>query len=481
MKISSHLLRRCEAGTLLATVLFALVVSGTLISYLYLVNNEYRQVNRSQVWNKALMVSEAGVEEALAFINEYEGLGTLTGWTNPAGANGWSMNGNVFWKTNTVNPNLGSYVVYITNVNFGLISAPNILSVGTANWNLSSTHPLVRKIFVQTQVQKLIDGSLVALSTINLKGNNILVDSFDSRDPFHSDWQTNITYQGSNYGYYPTLDPVGKRQSDAVVATDTNIINVGNAEIYGYADTAPGGTVSIKSNGSVGDTNWIGPNPSSPLHSGIQPGHARDDMNVQFPNVSLPANTWSPLAVATSNNVFGGTTYTYVIKKSGAYEIAGTLSANLYVAAPGVTLYLPGGISLSGGSLFTVGTNADVTIYTGDSISTSGNSAINNVNQISLALSIYGLPPGKDTAGDTVNGCTSISAGGNGTGTSFVYAPQASLSFSGGGSGAYDIVGAFFVHDIVLNGHFNFHYDKALYARSPNKGFVPTSWKEIYP
>ena len=417
MKICVPPFRRSEASALLATVLLALVVSGALVSYLLLVQNEYRQVARSQAWNEAMMVSEAGVEEGLAFINEYEGTATpLSSWSSTAAQNGWAVNGNVYSKSNTVNANIGYYTVYITNLN----NAPTILSIGTANWNLSPKDAPVRKIFVQTKLDKLIEGSLVALSTIDLKGNGIMVDSFDSRDPLHSDWQTNFTYQGSNYGYYPFLDPVGKRQADAVVATDTNIINVGNAEIYGYVDTAPGGTVQIKNNGSVGDTSWIGPDPSNPLNNGIQPGHARDDMNVAFPDASLPSATWTPVPNVSTN--INGITYPYTITQSGTYELASTLTANLYVGATNVTLYLPGGIKLGGGSgALTIGTNADLTIYSGDSISTSGGAAINNVNQISLALSIYGLPPGMDTAGDTVNGCTSISVGGNGAGTGFVY------------------------------------------------------------
>lgn len=474
MKIPTRPIKRFEGSALLVTLLLALIVSGTLVSYLLLVQSENKEVVRSQAWNGALMVSEAGVEEALAFINEYEGSATpLSSWPSTAAQNGWTVNGNVYSKSNTVNANAGHYLVYVTNLN----NSPAILSIGTGNWNLSPKDAPVRKIFVQTKLDMLIEGSLVALSTINLKGNNVMVDSFDSRDPLHSDWQTNCTYQGSNYGFYPFLDPVGKRQADAVVATDTNVINVGNAEIYGYVDTAPGGTVQIRNNGSVGDINWIGPNPSSPLNNGIQSGHARDDMNVIFPNVSLPSYTWAP--VPSPNTKIGAITYQYVITQPGTYELASTLTANLYVASPGVTLYLPGGISLSGGGQLTVGTNADLTIYTGGSISTSGNAAINNVNQISLALSIYGLPPGVDTAGDNVSGCTSISVGGNGAGTGFVYAPQASLTFTGGGSGVYDIVGAYFVHDITLNGHFNFHYDKALYDRGPSRGFVAVSWKEI--
>lgn len=485
MKIRSSSFKHCSASTLLAALLLALIVAGTLASYLLMVHQEYRQVARSQAWNKSLMVSEAGVEEAMAFINKYEGTWTpMTSWTNSASAaaDGWNVNGNVYFKSNVVSPAEGYYNVYITNVVTNLVQAPIIVSSGTAYWNYSSAAPpLTRTIYVQTRFDALIPGSLVAESTINLQGNNIMVDSFDSSDPLHSDWQTTFTYHGTNFGFYPLLDAATKRLATAVVATDQSVINVGGAEVYGYVDTAPGGTASINNNGSVGDLNWIGPNPAAPANNGIQAGHAKDDMNVNFTDQALPKVAWQSLQPTTATNI-GGITYDYVITNTGNYKMGGTLTENLYVAATNVTLYLPNGINLNGtpgNTSLTIGTNDDLTIYSGDNISTSGGAAINNVNQIALAFGIYGLPPGNDTAGDNVQGCTSINVGGNGVGTGYVYAPEASLTFNGGGAGIYNVVGAYMVHDIQLNGHFAFHYDQALAIRGPNKGYVPVTWKEL--
>ena len=304
--------------------------------------------------------------------------------------------------------------------------------------------------------------ALSAVSTINLNGNNLTVDSFNSQDPLHSDWHSN--YFGPSYGYYPLSDPIGKRLAGGVVAAGSNIINVGNAAIYGYVITAPGGAVSVMKNGSVGDTNWIGPDPGAPLNEGIQRGHAGTNLNFAFPGVSLPSATWASLPTTSTN--IGGKQYTYIIKQRGTYVISSTLTANLYVAATNVVLYLPGGINLSGNSAtLTVGTNFGVTVYCGGPINISGGAAFNNVNQLAAALRIFGLPPGIDSAGDNVNGCTSISVGGSGTGTT-VFAPEASLTFYGGGSSAYDVLGAFVVHDITINGKFSFHYDESLTPHS---------------
>ena len=52
---------------------------------------------------------------------------------------------------------------------------------------------------------------------------------------------------------------------------------------------------------------------------------------------------------------------------------------------------------------------------------------------------------------------------------------------NGGGSANNDFMGALLVNSVVMNGHFNFHYDEAL-ARDPTWGrLLITSWDEISP
>jgi hypothetical protein len=42
----------------------------------------------------------------------------------------------------------------------------------------------------------------------------------------------------------------------------------------------------------------------------------------------------------------------------------------------------------------------------------------------------------------------------------WIYAPEANVTFNGGGSNPYDIAGAFMVNSLTLKGHFNFHFDQ---------------------
>ena len=58
-----------DGGVLLVTLLIC-VILGTLIgSYLSLIQNQHLSVARAQAWNSALVVAEAGIEEAMAHLN----------------------------------------------------------------------------------------------------------------------------------------------------------------------------------------------------------------------------------------------------------------------------------------------------------------------------------------------------------------------------------------------------------------------------
>lgn len=213
--------------------------------------------------------------------------------------------------------------------------------------------------------------------------------------------------------------------------------------------------------------------------SGIQPGHARDDMNKQYFSKTLPTatnasqSTWWPVPVVSTN--IGGVSYSYMITNKPAnsnlvyYSISSTLSSSIFINASNVVLYLVNGMSYSGNSSFTLNTNADVQIWSTGNMSTSGNAIINNFTQYTHAFSIY------DVAGTPI----SLTFGGNGVGTGYIYTPGASLTFSGGGSGTYNVVGAIFCHDITINGHYNFHFDESLVPALTSDLFIASSWQEV--
>lgn len=452
--------RHQDGVALLITIIILLFGAVVLSTYLLLTETEYQSVARSQVWNSSMTLTESGVEDALGFMNKYDGtLGMVNQWSTDASAaqDGWTKNGNLFTMHRVVDANTGYYDVTIDDTDS---NAPVISCVGTAYWNLaaaqspfmlaaagvsvSSSSTVTRSVQVKAIYSALFTDAIDSVTNINLNGNNVLVNSFDSSNPFYSDW----TIWG--YGTYDS----SKARGHGNVATDSDIvgaITVGQANIYGRVNTGPGGTATVGNNG------YVGPWPQS--GSGIQPGYSSDDMNVVFPNVTLPAGAsgWQPVSD-------GGT-----ITASGNYYIS-SISTGLTINAPNVNIYVAGSISLSGQEAITIGTNVtSVNMYVaGPSISTGGNATINNLTKHASVFGIYGLPS-----------LTSIQFGGNAAYTGTIYAPEAAFGFGGGGNNTYDFTGAVVVNNVQLNGHANFHYDESLAKTGPGRGYVPTSWKEL--
>lgn len=508
--------KKIHGGAMLITMVIVGIAATTVVAYLYLVQGEYTTAARSQTWNSAMVLAEAGVEDAMAMVNKYTGTSTsLTNWSSTATADGWTVSGNVYHMSRT-NDGVGYYDVYVTNVvdlvNFTF--TPCILSIGQAYWNVSSptigsgissnvvvasyTGNAIRKVFVRATGDSSAAGGLTAQYVMNFNGNKSTVDSYNSADPSASLWHTNWFFNGANYGTYSST----YRTANVIVGTDGQLLDAAGASIYGYVNTGPGGSVSIQSGGSVGDLSWIGSNPNAPVHTGIQSGHQRDDMNILFPPVSLPtASTWLSIPQPTNFTIrVGGLLYTnnnnpYKSNKSSSYTIGGAdysliitningnpgtptnkiyyayasqLGQSLFIDASNVVLSLPNGIGLNSGDNLTINTNASIAIYSGSDIST-GNGLVNNNYQYAGALAIYGLP-----------NCKNISFGGNAALTVNLYAPAASVSFNGGGSTTYDVCGAMMVANITVNGHYNFHFDEVLKMLTPPTRFVPAYWQEVY-
>ena len=97
--------RRGELASVLVLTLILCAILGLLMgSYLYLVQTQQKSVASSQAWNSALVVAEAGIEEAMAHLNS----GVTT---NDLAKNWWSkLSPGVFSKSNVV----GNSVVSVT-------------------------------------------------------------------------------------------------------------------------------------------------------------------------------------------------------------------------------------------------------------------------------------------------------------------------------------------------------------------------------
>ena len=417
-----------QGGIMLVSVIvLALLLGVYLGGYMYWVYTENRLVAESQAWNAALANAEAGVEEGMAQINVTFGTNYYpsirTNWANPAvGVYGP--------RSNTLSS--GSYNVVITTTS----ACPTIISTGYAIVPIIGRQ-IVRTVQVTTTNASGFGNAMASQLNIDLKGNNILIDSYDSSDPLHS---TNGMY------YFPT------RKAGGDVTSVNGFVNVNNADINGKLYTGPTGGSSVGANGYVGDLSWTGP--------GIEPGWWSSDFNVDMKPVQLPdTSSWIP-ATGVGTNAY--------LLTSGGYVINGDLSLKtgdtLFVAGF-ASLYVSGNVNMQGQSQVVIAPGAQLKLYVGGA-----SASFTTVNTTGNAFSFqyYGLPSN-----------TSLTWGGNATYVGTVYAPSASFNCGGGGSTAYDYQGSCVVNSVYFNGHFNFHFDENLKRSGPPTGFNVTSWQEL--
>ncbi|HEY2082157.1 MAG TPA: collagen-binding domain-containing protein [Verrucomicrobiae bacterium] len=413
-----------DQGSILAFTLILVAIMGlTLGSYLVLASGQQGSVARSQRWNSAIDVAEAGIEEGLAQVNYSP---------NDFSANNWSVSGNQYSPPSQRSLVNGSYALAVIGG-----STPTIYATGYVGAPITG-QIIQRTVRVTTQVLPLFNVALGAVGNINMNGNNMVTDSWNSES-------TNL----SNGGQYTS----SKVSTNGDVASEQGIVNIGNQKIDGNLYLGPTATYTSGANQVLGTIN--------------------KDYNVNFPDVTLPSSAPSASSPTVLNT--NGTVYNYLPLDNATYTV-GNDNKPILVAAghTNVTLIVtaqsfnPTAVVLLGGM-----TNPPtLTIYDfppnpGGSVTLVGNgtggaSAARPVNFI-----FYGGP-----------NLNSVTFGGTSTFIGAIYAPEAVLSLNGGGNGN-NIEGALIVKNATVNGHFDVHYDEALAKFGPAKGFVASSWQEL--
>jgi len=437
MKIRLINRRRNEQGSVLLVAMGITLVLGLgLASYLTLARAQHVSVIRSQAWNAALAMAEAGVEEAMAQLNPSA---LIFGTNVNRGANGWTLLSDGMYHAPRRTLPHGSYDVAITTDTLPTIYATGYVRIPTLSATIS------RSVKVNTGLSSLFRGSLAARVNIDLKGNDVMTDSFDSLDPNHS---TNGLY-----------DPA-KRKDAGDVATTEGFINVQNANVMGTLYTGPDGGYTIGAQGSVGDLGWV---LGGTL--GLQPGHYKNDFNLDFPDVLPPFQT----AVPPAGDTIDGTNYTWVLGYGNYMHIdpkgAKFNTGDIILVVGRAKLYVTGEFIMGGGSMIMIAPGASLELYVAGA-----DTAITSVNNAGncATFSYFGLPSNKR-----------ISLSGNDVFLGTIYAPDADLTMGGGGNNTLDYQGAIAIKTIGMNGHFNFHFDENLRRKGPVRGYQITSWIEI--
>src|SRR3989442_9416596 len=237
IKINKH----PQGSILLVPMLTAFIVGMALASYLTLVSVQNQSTLRSLSWNSSVPAMEAGVEEALTALQYY-------GTTNLV-AGGWSMNSSDGFYHKTGRLPIGnsydgySYDAGIKPPLLGGKDQPTVECLGYAPllanlvtsyksdlWNYQRPYGMIlgglvpsytpdvstakRKVRVVAVRQTPFEFAMLAKGQINLNGNNIATDSFDSTNPSYS---TNGRYDASK----------SKDKDD--LATNDRIVNSINA------------------------------------------------------------------------------------------------------------------------------------------------------------------------------------------------------------------------------------------------------------
>ena len=463
MKTRLSSLRRDSGSTYMTVVITMIVVGAMLAAYLQMVSVQNQFTMRSQTWNRSVPVLEAGVEDAMAHLNKNaaaDDTGTFVvnltadGWQSAAGG-GWykvAQIGEDFYytKITSFTPGTVGYYPFIQSVGYvkqlptlsWRRTAGPFLAAVSLDQLLSSSSYSKRTVMAGTTNVPTFSKALVAKHGIDLNGNNVATDSYDSKIPA-----------------YNTLGrwDVSKRRDHGDVASNdtvTNSVNVGNANIWGRVSTGPRGTVSVGSNGKVGDAAWQA---RSDTAGKIEPGFSTDDMNVQFPDVRMPSGSGAWVISAGSG-----------VLTSGDYLVPGSVNGSITIAANAtVRLRVDGGWSFNGNSGLTISSNAHLTVYLNcPSANIQGNGIINS----------YGTPDQCYIYG--TSRLTSLDMGGNGEATCAVYAPSADVTLHGGGNSDQDFSGALIANTFRFVGHYLIHYDEALGRNGLYRGYTLTSWNE---
>ncbi len=429
-----------EDGSALMTAAIAAAVLGIMVtSYLSWVTNEYRLTKHSEAWSQALYLAEAGMELGCAELNfPYEQGGSAF-----SAANGWTSAGaNTYQKTvanftDSTGTAIGSFSVLVANANS---QNPTIQGVGTAT--VSQGPATSRGVQIWLTKGGSFPYAIAAKQNITMNGG-AYVDSFNSSNPSES--------TGGQY------DPT-KRQANAVVASLSNSGTAVQATtIYGTVNTGPSGDMTLA--GSIGPTLDLSLRATT-VSQAQSDGWLTDDFTSAIPDVTLPANLSSAYnlgTVSSATTIWSGNWQ--------ANSITSSDSTKPIVIAGQVQLYVIGNFTTQGSGYVQISPGASLQVYVGGNVTVSGGGVVNQT----------GLAEDNQWYGLTSSTTWTVSGSGQWLGT--VYAPEASVTFSGSSA----TIGAFVADNFTISGGSGVHYDQALSSAGGGAagGYTVLTWQEL--
>ena len=458
MKVKLQKKKNAVAGSVLLVTLATCVILGVLMgSYLSMIKSQHFSVARGQAWNNALVVAEAGVEEAMAQLNDTNlvklGIETAQGFN----ANKWlppDASHSGYWKTNILTDGVRTNGYYDVTIITANPANPLIISTGYVSGPISS--PVLKrtvKVLAQPISKSTPSGGMMVTDTVDFKGFGISTDSFQS---------TNLTlFPGGLYNSTNALD----HGDVGTTSRQTNAMNLANGKVKGSVHTGPYANAQIGAGGVVGDKAYV----ESGNNAGkIEANHQLHDAMQSYPDATLPDTgllVWQ--TAVPGSNVINGVTYKYSLTDARPWKIA-NLDGSVYVSKPGVKLWVQTAFNFpnSGQVMIPAGNSLSMYVTAGNA-SIGGNGVINQAG-VSSSFQYYGQPAN-----------TNLTLSANAAFVGLIYAPQAVFTLGGGGNNTYDFIGASITKAAKMNGHFNFHFDEASNTYLQLFGYSAISWDEL--
>lgn len=415
-----------HGGVLAGMLVMIALTLGVLVSVLTMLESQSRQSARSQAWNFCLPLAEAGLEEAMAHLNDSRGINLATnGWTLVAARGGYV-------KQLTLAP--GKYEVVISTND-----PPVITSVASIQLRADGA-AVSRRVSLTTRKRSGLPGIVSAtLATIK-------------------DFARADSYRSSPTA--PAYSVMAARDQTFIAnkstAANTMEIN-GNARIYGKV--ACGGNAGLKlvAPAAVGDKLWV----DNPSNGGwCKPGHFSSGFNMVLTNVVLPFAGGAAL----TNGTVAGVSYAFVLG-TGNYRRSGTLTLDggkRMLVTGKARLYVTDTFDIKDTAQLLILPGASLELYLGKQFYASGSARINPT----------GLPDQFTYLGLGSNAEFYMSGLATMNGTFYTPAAKADLS------GDAQLSGAGACRDLVMQGNFKFHFDESL-GGAAEQPFEITSWTEL--
>src|SRR5438270_974540 len=469
------------AGSVLVwTVLVIAILSLIAVETLRLVTIKYQNALQTSTWQESLLAAESGIDVAIVELRKSlypQPNHAWDGWNNQPGNNvtGYELttvpNAGLNGTPMTIETNVDAPATLIDPANswqyYRIRTVGTIPITGPARaadnpqdtklrrlslrWERFTGGVLMPHVLSAPQVSRRVeaivrpisafDQAIMSVGIVDLTNQNIVVDSYDSSDPTKS---TNGLYD------------VAKRQENGDIATDGQLIEAGNAQIFGDVATNAG-TVSGAANiTGVERTDFY----QEPIPVGAPTWNAS--------NASVTSVTGTTTIQASQTQGSAASRYVLTgISLSGSKTL--TIAGNADGSQTYVEIYVTGDISVSGTSQIVIQPGVTATIYFAGNVDISGNGVLNSNNQPS-DLMLYGIQPPTDTS-------EHVSIGGNSQITASVYAPGHDVTVNGSGSNGH-VYGSIVGKTVTMTGVSNLHYDERMGSKGMINNYKIVSWFE---